>query len=215
MATSPYDDTVLVLDFLAELIFHKKARVLDVGAGFGRWGYLLRCHMGEGESLTVRREQNLRIEAIEAFETNVTPIYDCIYDHTHVGDVCDVLPTLSKYDVVIAGHVLEHVDKETGRELLREIVAHSVLAAVICLPFGDWPQGEVYGNPYEVHRATWEASDFASYGSYCRRYGRQGVVIVPISREAKWHVEMMRNPLRRCFFRIVDTLRDRFKGSER
>ena len=77
MSNSPYQDTVFVLDLLRSL---EPKSILDVGAGFGRWGYLLRCHMASGESLTVNSNQDLRIEAVEAFDENITPIYDCVYN---------------------------------------------------------------------------------------------------------------------------------------
>lgn len=34
----------MILDYLGKLIYGKPASVLDVGTGFGRWGFLCRCH---------------------------------------------------------------------------------------------------------------------------------------------------------------------------
>jgi hypothetical protein len=75
MATSPYDDTKSVLDFMGRLFWEKEVSVLDVGAGFGRWGFLLRCHLGFGRSLTTQKPQRLSIDAIEAFRGNISPIH--------------------------------------------------------------------------------------------------------------------------------------------
>lgn len=206
MATSPYDDTALILNFLGHLIFDCPASVLDIGAGFGRWGYLLRCHMASGESLTRNNEQNLRVEAVEAFAGNITPIYDCVYNRTHVGDVCEVLPSLGSFDVIIASHILEHLPKDIGLGILDLIVSRAKVAVVICLPFGEWPQDEIYGNPYEVHKSTWRQSDFKKYGAYIKTFGRQAAVIIPINTEAHWYVKMMNNPLRRLLFRLRGVL---------
>jgi SAM-dependent methyltransferase len=202
MATSPYDDTVFILDFLGRLVWDRDVSVLDVGAGFGRWGFLLRCHLGFGKSLTRLRPQKLRIDAIEAFEGNVSPIYDCVYDRTFKGDAQDVIAGLGQYDVVICSHVIEHFEKDAGMRFLDALNAHADMAVILALPFGEWPQEVFDDNEYEVHRATWMPGDFAQCQPYIKRFGRSGVVIVPRNAEARWQVRMLSSPLRRMAFRI-------------
>jgi hypothetical protein len=74
IATSSYDDTVFILDVLGRCYGQQVFSVLDVGAGFGRWGFLLRCHFGCGTTVRVGRGEELHIEAIEAHVGNVSPI---------------------------------------------------------------------------------------------------------------------------------------------
>jgi hypothetical protein len=208
MATSPYNDTVFILDFLGRLIFGKQASILDVGSGFGRWGFLCRCHLGCGIPLAMNLESKLRVEAIEAYKPNVTPIYDCVYNATHIGDAQEVLSALGEYDIVICSHMIEHLKKEEGLRLLDQMRSHASKAVIVALPFGEWPQDDAYGNPYEVHKAVWQPADFRGHGAYIRRFGKeQGIAIIPIDAEATWQVKMMKNPLRRWVFQAIRRVR--------
>ena len=211
MATSPYDDTKLILDTLGHLIYQQPARVLDVGSGFGRWGFLLRCHMGSGTSLSVQPEQSLRIEAIEAYPGNVTPIYDCVYDHTHVGDVTDVLPGLDDYDVIICSHMIEHLEKSVAQRMLQLMREKSRVMTIISVPLGDWPQEELYGNEYERHRAVWKRKDLDAPGAYLREFGHPplayGVVMYPQNDHACWLLKMKRQPWRYLAVRCLQAMR--------
>jgi hypothetical protein len=207
MATSPYNDTVLVLDFLGKLIYQKPASVLDVGSGFGRWGFLCRCHLGYGLSLTTYPDQQLRIDAVEAFPSNVTPHYACIYDHTYVGDAVNLVPTLGDYDVIICSHMIEHLEKAEGARLIEFMLKKARVALILALPFGDRPQGAEYGNEFERHRSVWSKRDFMSREVFVQVYDCEGLVIFPRSDEARWQVRMMRSPVRRFMWRLFMTMR--------
>jgi hypothetical protein len=202
MATSPYDDTICILDMMGRLCWGKEVTVLDVGAGFGRWGFLLRCHLGFGRSLTAVKPQPLIIDAIEAFTGNISPVYDCVYDHTYIGDARAILPGLKTYDVVICSHMIEHFNKDQGLQFLDDMVAHAKVCVILALPFGMWPQEAYDGNEWEVHRSTWCGDDFLKYDPYIKRYGRNGLVVIPVSAEARWQTRMMGNPLRRLAFKV-------------
>ena len=42
-----------------------------------------------------------------------------LYEHLYLGDVMDVLPTLKeKHNVIIASHLIEHLEKEQGLMLM-------------------------------------------------------------------------------------------------
>lgn len=209
MPTSDYRNTVHVLDFIARLDLRS---ALDVGAGFGRWGFLLRCHMAGGKSLTAEPAQTLNLEAVEGFAGNINPVYDAVYNRVHQGDARDVLPRLGKYDIVICGDMIEHLDKEDGRKLIEEMKRHATGALIVSVPLGECPQDAIGGNPMEVHRSTWRRADFRGQGAYLKAFRfpdlrnlEIGVIIWPLSDAAKWAVKTLRNPLRR-------TLVDRFSG---
>jgi hypothetical protein len=211
MATSPYNDTEYVLDFLGKLIWHKPASILDVGSGFGRWGFLCRCHMGTGESLTIKPDQKLRIDAVEAFMDNISPLYESVYNSTFKGDARSIVPGLGEYDVIICSHMIEHLEKKEAQNLIDCMLKRARIALVLCLPFGVWPQDAVFGNEYETHRSTWDASDFKGRLTTIKTFGRRpltsGVVIYPVSMEAKWIAQWTCSPSRRMIQAAIRLLR--------
>ena len=198
MATSPYKDTVFILEFIHNL---NPRTILDVGAGFGRWGFLCRCHFGGGISLTVNAPQPLRIDAVEAFARNVNPVYEAVYNRTFVGDARDIVPKAGEYDVVICSHMVEHLDKEDGRRLMAEMRRHARMALILAFPFNDPLRGPIEGNEFESHRSTWVREDFRDSDALVRGFPflggvQAGVVIYPQDANARWHVKTLRNPLR-------------------
>ena len=66
------------------------------------------------------------------------------------------------YELVIAIDSLEHIDKDVALELLKYLVENN-REVIVSVPIGEWPQDAVFGNPYEVHRASWYESDFVIF----------------------------------------------------
>jgi hypothetical protein len=198
MANSPYQDTVFILDFLSWL---QPSSILDIGAGFGRWGFLCRCHLGPGESLRTNAAQSLRIDAIEAFQPNINAVYESVYNRVYKGELQSMMPGLGKYDVIICSHVIEHLEKEEGRKQIAQMFDHAVQALVVGVPIADCLRSPVGGNPYEAHRSIWRKEDFSGENVLFRKFPFTkgldvGVAIYPKSAEARWLVKTMRNPLR-------------------
>jgi len=162
--------------------------------------------MGGGISLTRKHEQALRVDAIEGYGGNVSPIYDCVYDRRFVGDIREVLPSLTSYDVVICSHVIEHFEKDEAWRLIGLMRERAKAAVVLGLPFGEWPQDEVDGNALEVHRSTWHERDFRGPDVLVKRFGRgrrrSGLVVWGQNDHARWLVKGLGNPFlslaRRC-----------------
>jgi len=73
------------------------------------------------------------------------------YDKIIVADVNDI--DLPEGDLIIFGDVLEHMSKEQAVLLLDRASKYKHVIASV--PIGEWPQGAVNDNEYEIHRATW------------------------------------------------------------
>lgn len=91
--------------------------------------------------------------------------------------------SLGTYDIVIFGDVLEHMSKEEAENLVR--AAHTVSRyMVISIPIIHYPQGDLEGNPYEVHQHHWSPESVKSdlLGGYTieqfAEYSVVGVYIV-------------------------------------
>lgn len=111
--------------------------VLDVGAGAGRYAELL--------------GQHTTIDAIEVWEPyikeyNLERKYRSVF---HV-DARAFAFDIAHYDVVIFGDVIEHMTEAEAVKMWTK-AAKGNKYGVISLPVVHWPQGEEFGNPYEVH----------------------------------------------------------------
>lgn len=124
----------------------RKASVLDVGPGRGKYGVLLREYVA-GVAI---------VDAVEAWEPYVTDRLQCIYDAVFVGDVCDWKEPALSYDVVLMVDVLEHLTKPDGRALLDRIPGN----VVICTPAEFFQNPEAEEIPPERHRSLWRVGDF-------------------------------------------------------
>ena len=112
----------------------KGGSCLDVGACDGVWFDLLGDH--------------LRMDAVEAFEPNITAHklrlrYNLVF-------ACDIRDFhLKWYNLIIFGDIIEHLPVADAQALLGEAML-KCSDMVVAVPYL-YPQGEIYGNPYERH----------------------------------------------------------------
>ena len=135
--------------------------VLDIGVGFGKWGFLAREYTDINAQHYKREDWRVRIEGVEAFPEYSTPTYHYIYDEIHYGDLRTVLPDLPNFDLVIIGDVIEHFDKEVGLDLLQQLRKKS-RHILLSSPTVFFTQ-ELFDNEFERHRSLWTVDDFASF----------------------------------------------------
>ena len=95
--------------------------VLDVGVGFGKYGYLIREYLdvrGAKNDFGKYRRENwaTRLDGIEVCSEYIGDPQRMIYDHIYIGDVVGLLPTVGHHDFIWASHVLEHLDQGRCRE---------------------------------------------------------------------------------------------------
>jgi 2-polyprenyl-3-methyl-5-hydroxy-6-metoxy-1,4-benzoquinol methylase len=140
-----------------------KFSILDVGFGFGKWGFLVR------DTFEVMLGQNFKkstwkinITGIEPFDKCITPIQKEVYNKIIKEDVFDVIDKLGKYDLIIMGDVIEHFDKDKAYKLLDKLLRHSD-NIIISTPLGFMPQGAWAGNERETHKSGWIVKDFQKY----------------------------------------------------
>lgn len=106
------------------------ATILDVGACDGIWRTILPNHT---------------MDAVEAFKPNADRLkgYRAVYN-------CDIANfSYDWYDLIIFGDVIEHMGVEQAQRVLKYAESRCrdmIVAVPYCLK-----QGEIYGNPYEVH----------------------------------------------------------------
>ena len=138
---------------------------LDVGACDGKWFGLLGDH--------------LRMDAVEIFEPNITThrLRDK-YRRVLNCDICDY--EYRWYDLVIFGDVLEHLTVADAQMVLAYARKHC-RDYIIGVPF-EWPQGAIYGNPYEAH-----IQDDLTPEIFNKRYPDHELIVMPRGDYAYYH----------------------------
>lgn len=103
---SPDEGKPAIMKYILENI-RKDAKILDVGFGSGVYGKLLRAF----------NYQN--IDGVDVYAKNIHEMgLDMIYDNIFIENIMDF--HFEHYDLIIMGDVLEHIELESAKELLRD-----------------------------------------------------------------------------------------------
>ena len=134
-------------------------RVLDVGCG-------TRTPLGAGGAHGV---ESVGLDASEAVleQARAAGLHDS-YIHGDImsTDVEQILADAGgrPFDVVIVSHVIEHLPRPAGHQLLSLCERLTDKFIVIETPNGFLEQGPEYGNPRQRHLSGWFSHDFEGYG---------------------------------------------------
>ena len=114
--------------------FPRGSTCLDVGACDGKWSDMLRDY--------------LIMDACEVWEPNI--IEHNLKDKYRKVFHCSIQRmTYEWYDLIIFGDVIEHMNIQIA-QLTLQIAKRKCSDMIVAVPFL-YPQGELYGNPYEKH----------------------------------------------------------------
>ncbi len=162
MGTSNWQNIPFCVEALMKIA---PQRVLDVGVGFGRWGMIVRefCDVWFGH--VFKQDWTVSITGIEGFAKSITDYHRAFYNRILIGDAQEIIFSLDEtFHVIIFGDVLEHFERPVAERLLNWSLEHSDYV-LVNIPLGlDWPQQEVYENPYEKHLSAWVEEDFDRFG---------------------------------------------------
>lgn len=115
----------------------KHDRMLDIGVGSGTYAKLF---------------PKTKWTGIEVWEPYIDQFkLNDLYHEIILADARSArYATLGRFDVAVAGDVLEHMTAEEAVAVVEQlkIIADTV---IISIPVGHHPQGEFEGNPYEAH----------------------------------------------------------------
>jgi len=150
--------------------------LLDVGCGQGRPGGIIKRHK--------------KVFTVGA-DIFLPDLQSCQQNHSHDAVVqCDVrkLPFKGKsFDVVLCKEVIEHLEKQGGDELVRQLEQIARRQVIITTPVGRKPEDVYQGhasnnNPFERHRSAFKPDELRQLGYTVRgvgiynTYGEQGLI---------------------------------------
>ena len=139
--------------------------VLDLGCGFGKYGVLCRETFDIFAGRYKLESWRTRIVGVEIYPEYITSFQKTIYSEIIIKDALTYLKeTKEKFDMILCLDVIEHLPKEQGKELVKEILAHHNKLVFITTPNGYMPQGALYNNEHETHRCGWTVEEFKELG---------------------------------------------------
>ena len=137
--------------------------VLDIGSGFGKYGLLCREYLDLWDGRQ-KYEFVKQIDGVEVFSKYITPIHKFVYNNIYNDDIIKLVYKLDfKYDLVLLIDVLEHIEKNEGRSLLK-ILVNKNKGILIGTPKNPSQQKDVFDNIYETHQSKWLKEDFETIG---------------------------------------------------
>lgn len=160
----PVSTSVHITHCLRYIITLRPRSILDIGCGFGMWGFLSRMYLDVAEERVQPSDWKMRIDGLELFEPYILSHQRSLYSNIIIGDVRELAPKVDQYDLIIAGDVIEHLDKDDGEEVIAQLYDKAKRALFVNIPLGDgWEHPERHGNPGELHRSQWYVEDFYPY----------------------------------------------------
>lgn len=185
MPTSPWTNIPTILNIVMELA-PRPTKVLDVGIGYGKFGFLLREYLTYWNSPDEAR--SVTVDGIEGFPDYVQALQRQIYDRIFIGDAREVLRQIpdDSYDLVVMVDVIEHFNVPDGSAVLTECQRVGK-AVIVSTPRQFWTQGDSWGNEYERHKSLWTRRDFVARGA------------VAVNKSENWIAVFARSPYQERF----------------
>lgn len=137
----------------------KPKSVLDIGIGFGKYGFLCREYLELCDGREQYDDWQHRIDGVEVFPEYVGKLQNDIYSNIYIGNALNVLPKLDHhYGLTLIIDVLEHFTYEDGLKVLEccKLKSDNVLISV---PKDIGNQGEMFHNEHEAHLYQWATKD--------------------------------------------------------
>jgi hypothetical protein len=160
MPSSQHFQISKIMDIIIAL---KPSSVLDVGAGFGKYGVLCREYLDLWDGKQQYTFES-RIDAVEVFSRYITPLHQFVYNNVYTENILALVNKLDfGYDLVLLIDVLEHLKKDDGVMLVTKLLSKNN-GILISTPKNPSPQKDAFENIYETHRSKWLKQDFLNIG---------------------------------------------------
>ena len=165
MASSFSNQIPAVIYLLQQL---RPKSVLDIGKGFGKYGFLIHEYVGINNqkriisTSSMAEQSEINIDAVEVDEDLMLSHLDQFYSQIFVGDVLGIYQELGDYELILMIDVIEHLNKANAVDLLKYFLSKSAVI-LIATPLKFFEQ-KFYGSKFEDHISHWLVEDFRKLG---------------------------------------------------
>ncbi len=156
---------------IAELL--KPRKILDIGIGNGKYGFLLREYIGSNHGIS---KEELIINGIEGYPEYLTPIHHETYNEIFIQNLSTKLDIPEgEYDLCILIDIIEHFDRETGIEIIKYFSKRSKFM-LIATPWDIGDPSIQHDNPLENHIYQWKKKDFELFANPSFIFNRNSLI---------------------------------------
>lgn len=138
--------------------------ILDIGCGYGNWGYLIKTAYWYTKAGRKRKKANflMGIDICKNYLKFVN--YHRVYSETAMCD-SRYLPLNDKtFDTVLLLEIIEHLPKSEGYNILKEAERVAKRLVIVSTPSYFIRQETRDGNKFQKHLSKWTVSDFKRAG---------------------------------------------------
>jgi SAM-dependent methyltransferase len=177
MASSFVSQVPGIINIISRL---KPQTILDIGKGFGKYGFLIHEYVGIDNSKKIdpskkmKDQSNIKIDAVEVDPDLMLPHLDQFYNQIHFGDVLKLYKQLPVYDLIIMVDIIEHIPKAETIPMLAQFLKQGS-KILISTPI-DFFEQHLYESEYENHVSHWTKKDFIALGELDVQYYDAGAV---------------------------------------
>ncbi len=144
--------------------------VLDVGCGYGKWGFLAKKYFWNTENGDIMREPF--VAGVDLYSPNLARLNKhSIYNLLTQSNAMRLPFKDNSFDTIIAMEIIEHMPEEDGFKLLSELerVARKrvMLSTPNKLDLRGGVEDESGFNPHEAHLSWWKIKTFKKLGYRC------------------------------------------------
>ena len=177
MASSFIDQVPAIVQLSQKL---KPKTVLDIGKGFGKFGFLLQEYIGIINTMKVnpdkslREQSSIKIDTVEVDADLMLPHLSQLYNTIYFGDILKLYKNLPFYELVLMIDIIEHINKEEALLLLKHLVQQGT-KIIIATPIHFFEQ-HLYASKFENHISHWTKNDFKNIGFLHVQYFNAGAI---------------------------------------
>ncbi len=177
MASSFIDQTPAIIHILQKL---QPKKILDVGKGFGKYGFLLHEYLGIDNTKKIdpakslKEQSSIVVDAVEIDPDLMLPHLSHIYNKVYFGDILQLYTQLPSYDLVLMIDIIEHINKNEALVLVKQLLQRGS-KIIIATPRNFFRQ-DLYESEFENHVSHWSVKDFKKLGFLNVQYLNAGAI---------------------------------------